>query len=72
MRTDEIREEFCCRCGRRRSLAELNPLCISSLDQEASRQYQCRRELACMARQVWRARGRLTVLFDENPADPQR
>jgi hypothetical protein len=67
----EIREEFCWRCGRRRPVTKLNGLCIASTDQEANRQYQCRRELPCMARQVWRAHGRLAVLFDDAPADPQ-
>jgi hypothetical protein len=47
------REEFWAWCGKRRSMTELLPLVSHH---EETRQWHCRRELACHARRIWKTR----------------
>ena len=47
------REEFCAWCGKRRPLNELLPL---ASHYEETRQWHCRRQLACTIRSIWKTR----------------
>ena len=47
------REEFCAWCGKRRPLSELLPLVSHH---EETRQWHCRRELACHVRRMWKTK----------------
>jgi len=47
------REEICAWCGKRRPLTELLPLVSHH---EETRQWHCRRELACHIRRMWKTK----------------
>jgi hypothetical protein len=66
MTLDPDQVEICAWCGQRRPLRKMLPLPIMLPESEESRQWHCRRELACYVRRLWKTK-RISALFDDRP-----